>query len=107
MAEFETQQEFGKMDLVGKKIIVTGGSQGIGASAVRAFVTAGADVFSLDIKVEMGIESARKATAAGPGTAKFLKCDVSDHALSAHQLTKRRGTPHTLASQYRGARHSP
>ena len=66
------------MELVGKKIIVTGGSQGIGASAVRAFVTAGADVFSLDIKVEMGIESARKATAAGPGKAKFLKCDVSN-----------------------------
>ena len=78
MAEFETQQEFGKMELVGKKIIVTGGSQGIGASAVRAFVAAGADVFSLDIKVEMGIETARKANAAGPGTAKFLKCDVSN-----------------------------
>ena len=35
--------------LMGMKIIVTGGSQGIGESVVRAYVAQGATVASLDI----------------------------------------------------------
>jgi len=66
------------MDLKQKKIIVTGGSQGIGESAVRAYVEAGAQVFSLDINEELGAASAQKASDAGPGSAMFIKCDVSD-----------------------------
>jgi 3-oxoacyl-[acyl-carrier protein] reductase len=66
------------MNLRDKKIIVTGGSQGIGESAVRAYVAAGARVFSLDINEELGIAAAQKASKNGPGAAKFLKCDVSD-----------------------------
>jgi 3-oxoacyl-[acyl-carrier protein] reductase len=68
------------MSLAGKKIIVTGGSQGIGEAAVRAYVQAGAQVFSLDINEHLGSELAGQLSAAGPGTAKFLKCDVSNRS---------------------------
>ena len=37
----------------------TGGYQGIGESPVRAYVGAGAQVFSLDINEELGAASAR------------------------------------------------
>lgn len=66
------------MNLSNKKIIVTGGAQGIGASAVRAFVAAGAEVFAMDVDETQGAETARQASATGPGQAHFLKCDVSD-----------------------------
>jgi len=65
------------MNLADKRIIVTGGSQGIGEAAVRAYVLAGAQVFSLDINDELGSALAEQIDAAGPGTVKFLKCDVS------------------------------
>lgn len=68
------------MPLSGKRIIVTGGSQGIGESALRAFVKAGALVVSLDINEELGNRVAKEANGAGPGTAQFLKCDVSNRA---------------------------
>jgi NAD(P)-dependent dehydrogenase (short-subunit alcohol dehydrogenase family) len=64
------------MLLQGRKIIVTGGAQGIGASAVRAFVAAGAEVFALDVDESQGWQVV-KAASAGPGKATFLKCDVS------------------------------
>ncbi len=65
------------MQLSGKRIIVTGGSQGIGEAAVHAFVTEGAQVFSLDINQELGVRSAERASATGPGSATFITCDVS------------------------------
>jgi NAD(P)-dependent dehydrogenase (short-subunit alcohol dehydrogenase family) len=66
------------MDLSDKKIIVTGGSQGIGEAVVRAYVKAGAQVYSLDVNEELGVQCAKQATASGPGWAKFLRCDVSN-----------------------------
>lgn len=68
------------MELSGKRIIVTGGSQGIGEAAVRAYVRAGAQVFSLDMNEELGSAVAADASAAGPGSARFLQCDVSNRA---------------------------
>ena len=68
------------MELSGKRIIVTGGSQGIGEAAVRAYVKAGAQVFSLDMNQALGTAVAEAASAAGPGSARFLKCDVSNRA---------------------------
>jgi 3-oxoacyl-[acyl-carrier protein] reductase len=67
-----------QMNLADKRIIVTGGSQGIGEAAVRAYVHAGAKVFSLDINCELGAAVAKKISLTGPGTAKFLQCDVSN-----------------------------
>jgi 3-oxoacyl-[acyl-carrier protein] reductase len=66
------------MKLAGKKIIVTGGSQGIGAAAVRSFVEEGAHVFSLDVNEELGVRSADEVDRSGPGKACFIRCDVSD-----------------------------
>ncbi len=68
------------MPLTDKRIIVTGGSQGIGAATVRAYVAAGATVTSLDVNAALGEETAAAATATGPGTAAFRALDVSDRA---------------------------
>ena len=65
------------MSLNGKRIIVTGGAQGIGAAAVRAFVQAGAEVFSLDVDEAEGLKSAAEASLNRSSKATFLKCDVS------------------------------
>lgn len=64
--------------LMGMKIIVTGGSQGIGESVVRAYVAKGATVASLDINDELGrqvVEDLGRQSLAGK--AKFYRCDVS------------------------------
>ena len=59
--------------LQGKRIVMTGGSQGIGAACVRAFTAAGASVASLDVQ-----DSAETAQSLAPGAvAHFLRCDVS------------------------------
>jgi NAD(P)-dependent dehydrogenase (short-subunit alcohol dehydrogenase family) len=65
------------MQLDGKRIIVTGGAQGIGASAVRAFTREGAAVASLDVLDGAGREAAAAAGRQGPGAAHFRHCDVS------------------------------
>ncbi|MFN3725966.1 MAG: SDR family NAD(P)-dependent oxidoreductase [Allosphingosinicella sp.] len=63
------------MNQLNKRIIVTGGASGIGASAVRAFVTAGARVTSIDLSGE-GEKVA--AEAAGPGEVRFIRASVAD-----------------------------
>ena len=68
------------MQLTGKRIILTGGSQGIGEATLRAYVKAGARVVSLDRNEALGRKVAEEANAAGPGTASFLRCDVSNRA---------------------------
>ena len=65
------------MQLDGKRIIVTGGAQGIGAATVRAFVAEGARVASLDIVDDLGREVAQDASEKGPGRATYHHCDVS------------------------------
>lgn len=64
--------------LKGMKIIVTGGSQGIGESVVRAYVAQGATVASLDINDELGRQvAADLGQQSLSGKAKFYRCDVS------------------------------
>lgn len=63
--------------LAGKRIIVTGGAQGIGQAALEAFVREGAKVVSLDMNPDLGAQVAERAHRAGPGTAAFIRCDVS------------------------------
>src|ERR1700757_2873973 len=64
--------------LAGMRIVVTGAAQGIGASTLRAYVAAGADVAALDVNAGDGAAAAAAADAAGPGTAWFLRCDVGN-----------------------------
>lgn len=80
------------MDLDGKRIIVTGGAQGIGAATVRAYVAAGANVVAMDVNEEGGATTAAEATSAGPGTATFVRADVSDSASVDAAFTEAAGT---------------
>ncbi|RPF50060.1 SDR family NAD(P)-dependent oxidoreductase [Aquisalibacillus elongatus] len=66
------------MELKGKRIIVTGGSRGMGAATVRSYVKAGAKVASLDILDELGDEVVKQANAEGPGEATYYHCDLSN-----------------------------
>lgn len=66
--------------LNGRRIIITGGASGMGAALVRAFTAEGAQSVSMDIDDENGERIARTASAAGPGRATYLRCDVSDKA---------------------------
>lgn len=60
-----------------KIVIVTGGSHGIGAGCVRAFVDAGASVVFCARHPEEGEALAGELTESGPGQAQFIKCDVA------------------------------
>jgi NAD(P)-dependent dehydrogenase (short-subunit alcohol dehydrogenase family) len=64
--------------LDGRRIVVTGGSSGIGAGAVAAFVREGASVVAVGTDAERGERVA--AGAQGPGSARFVACDVRDRA---------------------------
>lgn len=66
------------MQLDGKRIIVTGGAQGIGAAIVRAYVAAGAIVSCMDLQEDQGRARTAEASAAGPGSAEFYKLNVTD-----------------------------
>jgi NAD(P)-dependent dehydrogenase (short-subunit alcohol dehydrogenase family) len=61
----------------GKVVIVTGGTKGIGEGCVRAFVSAGSKVVFCARDEAAGQKLARELTAAGPGEAVFIRCDVS------------------------------
>jgi NAD(P)-dependent dehydrogenase (short-subunit alcohol dehydrogenase family) len=76
LASVGTRERKVAVKLDGKRVIVTGGAKGIGASAVRAFVREGAMVASLDVLDDPGREVARLATEEGPGRALFIHCDV-------------------------------
>ena len=60
------------MDIQAKRIIVTGSASGIGASAVKAFVAAGAQVVGLDVADTAGHSLALAATQT-EGRPGFLK----------------------------------
>lgn len=67
-------------NLRGKRIIVTGGTLGIGAAIVRAYAQQGAHVASLARSQELGTKQAAELTASGPGSVSFFRCDVSSRA---------------------------
>jgi NAD(P)-dependent dehydrogenase (short-subunit alcohol dehydrogenase family) len=52
----------------------------MGAGAVRGFAAAGAHVVCCDVTEDRGVVVAKEASAAGPGEAHFVPCDVSDAA---------------------------
>jgi len=65
------------MELQGKKIVVTGGAQGIGGAVVRAYAGVGATIASMDLKEDLGRTVAAEASRAGPGKARFYSLDVT------------------------------
>ena len=68
------------MQLAGKRIIVTGGARGIGASIVRAYAAEGAKVCLLDMRADEGEATATAVNLERPGSAHFCACDISDSA---------------------------
>ena len=64
-------------DLGGKRVLVTGGSRGIGYAVAHAFVTAGADVTVLAEREEV-FDAARRLTAEHGREVRALHCDVTD-----------------------------
>ncbi len=66
----------------GRCVVVTGGSRGIGEGCSRVFCREGGLVSILARGVAAGEALAAELTAAGPGRAIFIPCDVSNH----HQL---------------------
>lgn len=68
-------------ELTGKKIIVTGGAQGIGAAVARAYVAAGAAVAVMDINDDLGEKVVSEVEKAYPGSSiRYYHCNVSDGA---------------------------
>jgi NAD(P)-dependent dehydrogenase (short-subunit alcohol dehydrogenase family) len=68
------------MSVFKKRIIVTGGTYGIGASVVKALVVAEASVASMARSADRGRTQAAELTAQGPGTVTFYPCDVSQRS---------------------------
>jgi 3-oxoacyl-[acyl-carrier protein] reductase len=67
-----------KLDLSGRRAVVTGGSRGIGLATAIAFAQAGADV-SICARKPEGLEKARAALAdIGSGIVHAEVCDVAD-----------------------------
>lgn len=67
--------------LKGKRIIVTGGAQGIGASVVRAYIAEGATVASMDVNDMLGGRVIAEASELQPETnARYYHCDVANRA---------------------------
>lgn len=65
-------------DFSGASVLVTGASGGMGRAITLAFAGAGARVTAADVDVAGGQATVEAANAAGPGTAVFVSCDVSD-----------------------------
>lgn len=64
------------MVIEGKRIIVTGGSSGLGEAAVRVFTRHGALVAALDVQDAAGEKVVAAANDEGPGRAVYHHCDV-------------------------------
>lgn len=65
-------------DVKGKRVIVTGGSRGIGAAVARVFAKEGAKVATFDILDDLGQNVAAEATKEGPGSVQYFNVDVSN-----------------------------
>ena len=63
-----------------KKIIVTGGTYGMGSNIVKGLVHEGATVSSMARSADIGERLAAELTAEGPGKATFYRCDVSSRS---------------------------
>jgi NAD(P)-dependent dehydrogenase (short-subunit alcohol dehydrogenase family) len=59
-------------------VIITGGSQGIGAGCARVFVEAGAIVIIASPDQRNGVALAAELSTQGPGRARFIGCDVTN-----------------------------
>ena len=66
--------------MLNRKIIVTGGTYGMGSNIVAALVAEGATVASMARSTDLGEKNAAELATRGPGKVKFFRCDVSSRA---------------------------
>lgn len=66
-----------RIDLTGRRALVTGGGSGIGAQIGRALVLAGAEVWINDVDEARAQRTAAELVALGPGMAHPVKADVT------------------------------
>jgi NAD(P)-dependent dehydrogenase (short-subunit alcohol dehydrogenase family) len=66
--------------MLNKKIIVTGGSYGMGASIAAALVAENANIAVMARGAEAGERQATELSRQGPGRASFFRCDVAVRA---------------------------
>ena len=67
------------MRFAGRTVAITGGTKGIGEGCVEVFAEAGADVVFCGLEQELGETVAERVSAAGPGKARFVPCNVTRH----------------------------
>lgn len=65
------------MQLENKKIIVTGGTKGIGAATVKLYVKEGAQVVFCGTNDERGKATEEAVNAMGPGHANYYRCNIA------------------------------
>ena len=69
--------DLSRFELTDRKALVTGAAGGIGKASAIAMAKAGADVAVIDLKEEMGRETAEEIRALGRKST-YIHCDVSD-----------------------------
>ena len=72
-------------DFSGRRVVVAGGSRGIGRATAMAFAAAGADV-SICARGEDGLRAAREAIAAHGGVVHAAACELADEAAVARYV---------------------
>jgi len=66
------------MQLENKKIVLTGGTKGIGAATVKAYVKEGANVVFCGTNDERGKAVEASVNEMGPGHATYIRCNIAD-----------------------------
>jgi 3-oxoacyl-[acyl-carrier protein] reductase len=77
-----------RIDLGGKRAVVTGGAQGIGRAIALRLASAGANVAVADVNLAQAEETAREIGAKGPGRGIAVQCDVTNPADAAALVQK-------------------
>jgi NAD(P)-dependent dehydrogenase (short-subunit alcohol dehydrogenase family) len=72
-----SSSDLSNFDLRGKRALVTGGAGGIGKACAIGMAKAGADVAVVDLKIDMGMETADQIRGLGRKST-FIRCDVSE-----------------------------